>query len=481
MLISYSSFTGMLIRLPFWMIFSISRQNTEGSIVNTISPRHIDGYLRALTAIAKHLQKSPDEWKKYLNDFSSGLVSYIATRLRSIYGSDADEDSKNEICNYLYSKIHELANNLNISLTSRNHTQYEKIAGSFLDTYRDNHDVNSRHYTQLKPYLESTLKKSWSCYDLHNSIFIRPDEIRTCCKRFFMDEEIRGDVTLLNKTDVCSGKYTPGDIVERKKDLLMNINAGEDSACAGCPFLEFKDWGNIENFKANHLSLEYHSVCNLKCTYCSDTYYGGAKPQYDIGDLLDRLSSEHYLDQCQSIVWGGGEPVADPKFNNFITLLAERLPGIKQRVLTNSVKYSAVIQSLLNDNKIIVTTSIDAGDEQTFNQVRGKDKMHQVYTNLKRYSEYQPGNVTIKYIFTNENTNIDQVKQYVSWIKHYELTKCNFQISSDFKDDHITAESLACMVAMHGLLIEADCRLCFFDDLVWHRLNNTRPEDGNDN
>ena len=42
----------------------------------------------------------------------------------------------------------------------------------------------------------------------------------------------------------------------------------------------------INSVIIKHLSLEYHSICNLKCNYCSDTYYVGLKAKYNINDVI---------------------------------------------------------------------------------------------------------------------------------------------------------------------------------------------------
>ena len=450
------------------------KMNRQGSIVNTISKKHIDGYIRALTSIANVLKASTSDWKYYSEYLSHGFSSFIATRLRSLYSSNLNHSEINDLCHYIYDNAISFTNRFNISTETKNWTQYQKIAAEFFRHFSQANNGENL-YKSFENTLASLLKSSWSCYDLHNSIFVRPDEIRTCCKRFFANGEMKGDVVLIDKEDVVENKYKPSDIVREKTNLLRKINADEPSPCTGCPFLEFKNWGDVSPLKVNHLSLEYHSVCNLKCTYCSDTYYGGMKPQYDIGDFLNSLSDQHCLDQCQSIVWGGGEPVADRYFEKYIQMLSNNIPLVKQRVLTNSVKYSKTIQTLLDENRIVITTSIDAGDDNTFFKIRGKDKLRNVLDNLQHYAEQRPDNVTIKYIFTRGNEDIQQVKEFVQQIKNHELQVCNFQISSDFKDDIISLENLANMVAMHGLLTEIECRLCFFDDLVWHRINNLDP------
>ena len=45
-----------------------------------------------------------------------------------------------------------------------------------------------------------------SCDYLHHSIYLAPNELRHCCKRFFYDGKIQGDVKIfeVNKSDDIS-------------------------------------------------------------------------------------------------------------------------------------------------------------------------------------------------------------------------------------------------------------------------------------
>ena len=64
------------------------------------------------------------------------------------------------------------------------------------------------------------------------------------------------------------------------------------------------------------LSVEQHSFCNLRCTYCSEMFYGGKKPQYDVWGFASKLSQEGSFHNCRQVVWGGGEPTLDKSFEN---------------------------------------------------------------------------------------------------------------------------------------------------------------------
>ena len=45
----------------------------------------------------------------------------------------------------------------------------------------------------------------------------------------------------------------------------------------------------------------YHSICNLKCSYCSEKYYGGL-------DVSEDLTKSNLFNENATFVWGGGEP-----------------------------------------------------------------------------------------------------------------------------------------------------------------------------
>jgi len=71
--------------------------------------------------------------------------------------------------------------------------------------------------------IEDVKNKSWSCYDLHNSLFLAPDEVRTCCKRFFVDGEMKGDVTIAKANKEDPSSITLQTLLDGKKDLYNDI------------------------------------------------------------------------------------------------------------------------------------------------------------------------------------------------------------------------------------------------------------------
>jgi glycosyltransferase involved in cell wall biosynthesis/sulfatase maturation enzyme AslB (radical SAM superfamily) len=450
-------------RVGFLDAVIYAKRRRPGSIVETISTRHLDGFIRAWAEIGAFLRTHGDD-PSWLPAYRTGIVGLVATRMREIHTRAENADAA-----MLYDTLHAGWRLLGgVIEPAERPTRYARMARCFVETMTmDNLDPATRVAT-IDGQMKEIMTQSWSCTDLHHSVFLAPDQVRTCCKRFFVDGEIRGDVVLLDTK--TTPDITLQHIVAAKQDLHTAINRGEATSCSGCPFLEFKQWGAIDPLPIRYLSFEHHSVCNLRCTYCSDTYYGGAEPGYDVQGLVEGFIVDGALDPAATIVWGGGEPVADKRFAPIIEGLVARLPGLTQRVLTNSVTYSATVARLLAAGRISVTTSIDAGTRETFTKVRGRDRLAAVIRNLQRYAAAEAASVTIKYIFTEGNESLEECRAFVEIIRAAELTHCNFQISHDFKSETVDEAVLVSIIAMYGGLVAAGCRVVFFDDLLRHRL-----------
>ena len=236
-------------------------------------------------------------------------------------------------------------------------------------------------------------------------------------------------------------------------------------------WLSIVDFDDDSQIQLDHISFEMHSVCNMRCAYCSDVYYGGIKSPYDTDALLADLAHHVSLrsdDSFLSIVFGGGEPVL---FHDFPKLLDFSLKYTSDIIVfTNSTIYSADIHSALDSGRISIITSIDAGDSETFRQVRGLDAFERVLGNLAKYSSHSPSHVTIKYIFTETNSTYAQVKSFLEKIHAYNLFNCNFQISSDFKSSALSSEQVTSIKYLKQQLQEVHKSTVFLDDHLAPRL-----------
>jgi len=304
-----------------------------------------------------------------------------------------------------------------------------------------------------------------SCVYLQKAIYLAPNEIRACCQRFFVDGVMKGDVPLIQLSEPRNVSFQ--EVIEAKKRLIHSINSGADQLCLGCPQLERGEWPAIESEKISVISIEDHSLCNMKCSYCSDAYYGGIRPQYDLEYLCGGMPG---VDPDLHIAWGGGEPTIRKDFETLFTSLTDRYRPRTQRVFTNALKYSNAMQKAVDEGLTSVTTSVDAGTEETFRKVRGVERLDKVLGNLMAYSRKRPDMVTIKYIFTDDNHGFDEISLFVDNIQKYELGKCNFLVSTDFKSETLSQSKIVSIIALFFLLYRKGILALTFDDHIYNRL-----------
>jgi len=315
--------------------------------------------------------------------------------------------------------------------------------------------------------LDYCFKSYLSCKDLKNSIFLGPQEIIGCCKRFFYKGKMKGDIVLMsNSSDVNLDK-----ILARKKEVEELINSENYEECEGCPYLQRFEKTNDE--KVNYISLENFTYCNMRCSYCDPKYYGGREPAYDTESIISELLSGDYLDNSVHIVWGGGEPTLKPKFDSITNNLLNSDKVSKIRVLTNSLRFSDSLSKMTSNEKIRIVTSIDAGNQYKFKEVRGKGEILKVLENLKNYNKtiHSPENLTIKYILTEENYYSDELDEFVRLINEFGFHKNFIQISCNFKLENPTQEMIYAIYELAGKLYMNGFNFVYFDDLIRDRLN----------
>ena len=315
-----------------------------------------------------------------------------------------------------------------------------------------------------------------TCKDLEESLYVAPNEIRACCQRFFHGGKIRGDAKLLDIKD--NKTPTSSDIKKAREKLFNEIQNDKNEQCKGCIFL--KETEKKPNFssKVSLLSIEHHSVCNLRCNYCSDVYYAGKKSKYNVVEFISLLSKDKSLDNCQQVVWGGGEPTLDKSFEEILEEIHKHAnPNIYHRVFTNSVRFSEAIPKFLEKSLIKITTSIDAGTPETFKKVRGRPKFYNVFENLKSYSRVDPTKITIKYIFTEDNYEENEIDGFVENCKKYELDKCNFQISMNYKNSHLEFNILKSIAYLFSKLHNDGIKKIFLDDHIMLRFGSLQSEE----
>jgi len=449
------------------------KNNRINSIINQCTYRHIDGFFNAYNEMFSIVNNSKmDDFTKnsYLKAWHNGLIGVVATRLREISLLNISNSDTFKLYKKLFDRWLEISNEDLFVKKPIFKTKYYLFAETFFNIMSSDIDDLVKN-NRISDFINDNICKSWGCKDLLSSVFFAPREIRTCCKRFFIEGQIKGDVRLLSLDNDGMETFSSEGIFNAKKRILSKINKGEYLECYGCPFLEFREWGDNVYFDIKYISFEYNTICNMRCIYCSDKYYGGESPGYNVEALVLELVNNKSLDNCESIVWGGGEPLLNDSFLSLLSLTVSKFPNIEHRILTNCIQYSNILYSYINTSRINIVTSIDAGMPETFYKIRKSNELYNILENLKRYSSLNPSKVTIKYIFLDDlNSDMNEMIEYTKRIKQYNLENCNFQISYDFRGEHVCLDIMKSVIILYALLIKAGCRLIFLDDLLRARL-----------
>lgn len=442
--------------LPYQVL---NKQHTEGAITAQMSPRRIDGYLKA------HEELQVTLVEPGMQAYGRGLDLLAQTLGVILYLISREERPE---------QARALLSHLAAQVDERPWLSQALSVGPSYSAKSSNFKYASSHWTQnraaapeaLWQQLRAIFRSRLSCKDLNASLFLGPDEIRACCKRFFVNGIQKGDVVLLKDAETISLPV----IEQAKKRLIDRINADEAPECSGCPYIERYEEGEGG---IDYVSLENFSYCNMRCTYCSPKYYGGQEAKYNAADIVAQLAvmPGGFAQGCH-VVWGGGEPTLSPRFEP-INHLLNTMPQVnKIRVLSNSLRHSESLEQLLAHDKFQLVTSIDAGAQALFLQIRGKGEINAVLGNLQRYHARlsDKRRLTIKYIMRPDNLASDELQAFVEKVTAAGLMDCLFQVSCDFTLPSAVADMVCAMYELGVRLYTAGARIVFFDDLIRDRV-----------
>ena len=222
----------------------------EDSITFSMNQRRIDGFIAAYFEILdiNHIHRYFDSIN--INDFRAqifGVICYLIVK--------GDSDSGIILLSYFIAELRKrsLVESLPSDYDSTNSNL--KYAVSTLANGITDKLSSKILFDRLNDIFNSHL----SCKDLNSSIFLGPNEIRACCKRFFVNGRQKGDVVLLP----ASPDIRLEEINFAKQKLISEINREESAVCAGCPYIERVHSG-LDKHKIDYISLENFAYSLLK-------------------------------------------------------------------------------------------------------------------------------------------------------------------------------------------------------------------------
>lgn len=250
----------------------------------------------------------------------------------------------------------------------------------------------------------------FSCKWIESGLVLDLSELKFCCIPH--SNNTKGFVPICK----YEGGAIPAERIreERRKLIALNNREGVDSPCKGCHYLEKKEWTRPEGGgRFDRIEISSFSLCNLRCTYCYTVLHedwGLPAVAYDLLPVFRDMVDNGLLARGAKVEWGGGEPTILKDFSETARLLMQH--DVWQRIFTNAIRYSDDIEEGLRQGKVAVVTSVDAGDRETYEKIKGRDRFEIVWRNLARYAA-TGGEVEAKYILRRGNSDPANVRRFV--------------------------------------------------------------------
>lgn len=206
-------------------------------------------------------------------------------------------------------------------------------------------------------------------------------------------------------------------IHEARKTLKEKNQTNEDTPCKGCEFLEKREWEQRDKL-VNHITIGHYTPCNLRCTYCYTTKYSEEQfkimntPPYNAAKAVQSIADQNALCDGTTAWLTGGEPTMFVDFEDIISVLDKY--SIYPTIGTNCVKpvSEKVLQGVSKGN-IEILCSVDAGTKEKYKEVKGRNQIDNVWSNLKIYTDANPNCIIVKYIYMDNNYQLEEVNSFI--------------------------------------------------------------------
>jgi molybdenum cofactor biosynthesis enzyme MoaA len=220
-------------------------------------------------------------------------------------------------------------------------------------------------------------------------------------------------------------KFT--ELMKKTADEIASEN--KDSKCFGCKTAK-EDWYPVNRILTYVNYCPWHT-CNFKCIYCFGLGLGAPtakeKGEIEFGELIRPFLENGWLDPNYDVVHSTvGEPTTHPKRKKFYGAFN----GNTMNVNTNGSIFDTDLFHLMNEKKVLVQISLDAGTKETFAKVKGVDCFEKVVGNIKKYSEAKIGVVMLKYIFIPDvNDDDDDIKGFIDVVEQTGVACVNLALA----------------------------------------------------
>jgi hypothetical protein len=210
----------------------------------------------------------------------------------------------------------------------------------------------------------------------------------------------------------ASQDITKDMLIKRRREIFDMLNDDHsETPCKGCQMVHEKPFKEVDFSRLGHIDFSETSLCNIRCDYCAYTKNDSFnKSNFDALKVLREFQRDDVL-WNSAVDFGGGEPTILSNFDECLDYFESR--GTRVFLYTNGAKYSqAAYDGLVKGSISWLCVSLDCGTPSTYMKTKLRDYYPRVMDNLFKYMEASRegyGNVSVKYIFTENNCSDDDV------------------------------------------------------------------------
>jgi len=229
-------------------------------------------------------------------------------------------------------------------------------------------------------------------------------------KMGFCWREVRPEIPASKNINVVGLRTLRNSLLRAiKEDCLP-----KDSPCANCAQIK-EDYYPVEP-KGWSINYFCHSVCNYHCSYCTVSHAPAVKDdegRQTLCEVLDALKEEDMLDESYQVGFStAGEPTLHPSREETY----RAFDGANFTLNTNGFFYDPALFEMMEQKKVLIIDSIDAGTKALYKQIKGVDGFDRVRQNLKKYAQATMGIVALKYIFIpGVNDTMEEIRGFIDY------------------------------------------------------------------
>jgi pyruvate-formate lyase-activating enzyme len=242
-------------------------------------------------------------------------------------------------------------------------------------------------------YEEYTTKES--CWFLETMLVFGEGYIPSCC--------YTEDVPKFRFVSKWSQDVFDNNLSKFYAEIHKDISE-KKGCCYKCEHLKTLKVSKRKRLKT--INLITGSVCQFKCSYCGNVEHFSLEREDNLKFVLQIIKyyrTKGLIDCETRFLISNGEITINPLKEMIYTAIGEN----PCTIYTNAEYYSVEIENILkkrDDNYLNI--SLDAGTEQTFLKIKGRNCFNQVKDNIIRYSKY--AKIQLKYvIMTGANTKYE--------------------------------------------------------------------------